>query len=50
MKSLALEAVSANACQAGIAAAAIGPNAPDGHAEYVHVWPRDAALAALELV
>ncbi|NYZ74671.1 hypothetical protein H0O03_00185, partial [Candidatus Micrarchaeota archaeon] len=46
----ALEAVSANACQAGIAAAAIGPNAPDGHAEYVHVWPRDAALAALELV
>jgi len=49
MKSLAFEAVSANACKAGIAAAATGPNAPDGHAEYVHVWPRDAALVALEL-
>lgn len=49
MNELALEVIRRNSCKAGLAAACSGPATPDGHLEYVHVWPRDAALVALEL-
>jgi GH15 family glucan-1,4-alpha-glucosidase len=45
----ALEVIEGNAVPAGILAASKGP-IEKGHAEYLHVWPRDAVLSALELM
>ncbi len=45
----ALQVIKNNVTESGIAAATSGP-VSNGHREYLHVWPRDAILCALEWI
>ncbi|MBI5229278.1 hypothetical protein HY991_04145 [Candidatus Micrarchaeota archaeon] len=48
MEHTALQGILGNLKQGALVAASSGP-VTEGHADYYHVWPRDAVLCALEL-